>query len=112
MTHLCKIEEAAAELGVPVSGLKTAAETHGFIVKMGRAIRLERDRLPELIKKCRDQPKGQGSTSSNTDPTGTSETRDSRTAQRATQAANKLKRRLVPTSPQKDAQVLPMNRKT
>tara|TARA_R100001086_G_scaffold209999_1_gene125881 strand:+ start:202 stop:441 length:240 start_codon:yes stop_codon:yes gene_type:complete len=67
---LLSIDEAADELGVPKASIRTAAETHGFLVRMGRAVRVERDRLGELIEKCRDQPKGQGSTSSNTDRTG------------------------------------------
>lgn len=112
MTQLCTIDDIADELGVPKASLKTAAETHGFIVRIGRAIRLERERLPELLKKCRDQPKEQGSTSSNTDRTGTSETRGNPTAQRAAQAAQKLKKHSEHTSPQRAAQVLPMNRKT
>lgn len=112
MTALCRIEDAAEELGVPRASLRTAAENHGFIVRMGRAIRLERDRLPELLKKCRDQPKEQGSTSSSTARTGTSAIRGNPTAQRAAQAATKLKKRSVPTSPPKGGQVLPMSRRT
>ena len=112
MSQLCKIEEVAAELGVPKASLRTAAETHGFLVRMGRAIRLERDRLPELLKKCRDQPKEQGSTSSNTARTGTSEILGNPTAQRAAQAASKLKKPSRRTSQQEGGKVLPMSRKT
>ena len=112
MGLLCKIEEAAAEIGVPSASLRTAAENHGFIVRMGRAIRLERDRLPELLKKCRDHPKGQGSTNSNTDRTGISETKAKPTVQRAALAASRLKKPLAHTSQPKGAQVLPMNQKT
>jgi hypothetical protein len=112
MELLCKIEDAATELGVPPASLRTAAEAHGYLVRMGRAIRLERDRLPELLMKCRDHPKEQGSTNSPTAITGISATQASQTVQRAAQAAAKLKKRLGPTSPPKAAQVLPMSRKT
>jgi hypothetical protein len=61
MTNLCTIDEIAQEWNVPKASLRTAAEKHGFLVRIGRALRLERDRLPELLKKCRDQPKEQGS---------------------------------------------------
>lgn len=112
MTALCRIDEAADELGVPKASLRTAAENHGFIVRMGRAIRLERERLPELLKKCRDQPKEQGSTNSSTARTGTSGTLGNPTAQRAAQAASKLKKPSARTSPPKGGQVLPMSQKT
>ena len=112
MSQLCKIDEIAAELGVPKASLRTAAEQHGFLVRMGRAIRIERDRLPELLKKCRNQPKEQGSTSLNTASTGTSETQDSPIAQRAAQAALRLKKPSPRTSQQGGGKVLPMSRKT
>jgi hypothetical protein len=111
MTALCRIEEAAEELGVPRASLKTAAQKHGFIVRMGRAIRLERDRLPELLKKCRDQPREQGSTSSNIVPIGTSGTPGNQTVQRVAQAAMKLKKRSEHILPQKGEQEPPKNRK-
>ncbi|WPZ30710.1 HNH endonuclease [Sulfitobacter sp. OXR-159] len=50
MSQLCKIDEVAEELGVPKASLRTAAENHGFLVRIGSAIRLERDRLPELAE--------------------------------------------------------------
>ena len=109
---LLKIEQAAKELGVPVQSLKTAAQEHGYLVKMGRALRLERDRLDELVKKCRVQAREQGSTSSNTAHTGTSGTRASATAPRAAQAAQKLKKSSRRTSQPEDGKVLPMNRGT
>ena len=112
MTLLCTIEDAAQEIGVPVASLKTAAREHGYLVQMGRATRLERDRLKELARKCRVQPKEQGSTNSSTGLTGTSGTPVAPTAQRAAQAVKKLKNPSARTSPQKGAQVLPMSRKT
>jgi hypothetical protein len=112
MQQLCTIEQAARELGVPVTSLRSSAEKHGFIVRMGRAIRLDRNQLQELIKKCQGQPKGQGSTNSNTVQTGSSATQGNPTVQRAAQAAQRLKKPLAHTSQQKAAQVLPMNPKT
>ena len=50
--HLLTIEAAAAELGVPCKSLRTAAEAHGYLIRMGRAIRLDREQLPELLRKC------------------------------------------------------------
>lgn len=40
--HLLTIEAAAAELGVPCKSLRTAAEAHGYLIRMGLAIRLRR----------------------------------------------------------------------
>ncbi|WP_233243192.1 helix-turn-helix domain-containing protein [Thioclava sp. NG1] len=108
--QLITIDAAAEELGIPKASLRTAAEEHGFIVRMGRAIRLERDSLAELIRKCRDQRKARASTSSPTARTGTSAIPDSQTGQRAARAAQTLKKRSQPTSPQKGGQVTPLNR--
>ena len=58
MPRLLKIDEAAAELGVPTASLETAARMHGFVVYMGRARRIDPKTLPELIEKCRDMPRG------------------------------------------------------
>ncbi len=56
MPRLLTIDEAAAELGVPPGSLRTAAEKHGFLVMMGRARRIDPSTLPELIRKCRNEP--------------------------------------------------------
>lgn len=109
---LCSIQQAAATLGVPKASLRNAAETHGFIVRMGRAVLLESERLPDLVKKCRDQPKEQDSTNSNIVRTGTSETQANPTAARAARAATMLKKHSQHTSQQKAAKVLRMNRQT
>jgi len=106
------LEEAADDLGVPLRSLRTAAEEHGFLVQMGRAIRIDRNDYGRLVKKCQGQAKGQGSTSSRTARTGTSVTPDNPTAARATQAAQKLKKPSQPTSPRKGGQVVQMSRQT
>ena len=59
MPRLLTIDEAAAELGVPPGSLRTAAEKHGFLVMMGRARRIDPSTLPELIRKCRNEPVAQ-----------------------------------------------------
>lgn len=112
MQNLCTVEDAARELGVPATGLRTEAKRHGYIIKIGRAIRLDRNQLGELLLKCQGQPKGQGSTNSNTARTGLSATRANPTGQRAAQAAQRLKKPSAHTSPPKGGQVLPMNLKT
>ncbi|MER5171626.1 hypothetical protein [Thioclava kandeliae] len=110
--ELITLKDAAEELGVPVRSLTTAAEEHGFIVYMGRAKRLEKDSLGELIKKCRAQPKAPASTNSPTGHSGISETQANPIGQRAAQAAKMLRKRSQPTSPQKGAQVTPLSRRT
>ena len=109
---LMTLDQAAKELGVPKGSLKTAAQEHGFIVRMGRAIRIDKNDFPKLVKACRDQAKAPASTSSNTGRTGISATPEGPTSQRAAQAAKKLKKRSRPTSPQKDGTVLQMSRPT
>lgn len=108
--ELMTIDAAAAELGIPRNSLKTAAEQHGYLVRMGRAIRIEKERLGELISKCRDQQKAPASISSRTVRTGTSATPDSPTNQRAAQAAQMLKKPSQHTSPPKGGQVMPLTR--
>lgn len=62
MARLLTIDEAAEQLGVPPGSLRTAAQRHGLLVKMGRAVRIDPDDLPELIDRCRDRPRDQDST--------------------------------------------------
>lgn len=109
---LTSLPKAAKELGVPVNSLRTAATEHGFLIRMGRAVRIDRNDYGSLVKKCRDQARAQGSTNSSTARTGTSGTPASRTDQRAAQAAQKLKKRSRHTSQPEGAKVLPMSRET
>ena len=91
MPRLLTINEAAAELGVPPGSLRTAAEKHGFVVMMGRARRIDPSTIPELIRKCRNEPVARHTAdrvtprSRVTDPA----TRDG--TQRALESAAKLK---------------------
>lgn len=109
---LCTLTDAAKHLGIPKASLQTAAEKHGYIVRMGRAIRIETDRLGELVKKCRDQQRAQGSTNTSTGQNGISSTPELSPAQRAAQIAERLKNPSPATSRTAGGTVLRMNRKT
>ena len=56
MPRLLTIKAAAEELGIPPGSLRTAAEAHGLLVRMGRALRIDPETLPELIELCRGNP--------------------------------------------------------
>lgn len=57
MVKLLTIEQAAKLLNVPKGSLRAAAEEHGFLVRMGRAIRLDEYHLGDLVEKCKVPPK-------------------------------------------------------
>ncbi|MET4684882.1 hypothetical protein [Brevundimonas faecalis] len=59
MPTLLTIEEAAERLAVPYKSLRRAAVQHGHLIRIGRAIRIDADMLPDLVARCR-QPVGQG----------------------------------------------------
>lgn len=57
MSSLLTLEEAADRLGgIPLKSLRRAAVAHGHLVKIGRAVRIDADRLPDLIDQCRQPP--------------------------------------------------------
>ncbi len=60
------VEEAAATIGVPPGSLRRAAKQHGYLVQMGRHLRIERRTLEELIAKCRVDPEEHASTDGRT----------------------------------------------
>ena len=91
MPRLLTIDEAAAELGVPPGSLRTAAEKHGFMVMMGRARRIDPSTIPELIRKCRNEPIPQDRGNRHPPESRVSATRAGDTSQRALQSAAKLK---------------------
>ena len=62
MTRLLTLEEAAAERGVSARGLRRDAERLGFLVKIGRAVRIDPNDLGEFVKQCRVNPKEQDCT--------------------------------------------------
>ena len=93
MPRLLTIDEAAEQLGVPCGSLRTAAQRHGYLVKMGRAVRIDPDTLGELIELCRENPQGPDSTSAPkaaAPATGLSATADN-SCQRALATAERLK---------------------
>lgn len=94
---LATLDEAAHELGVPKMSLRNAAETHGLLVRMGRALRIERASYPELIEACRKKPKEPAYTSGRREST-TSETLVKSTDRPARAVAAMLKERSPITS--------------
>ena len=61
--RLLTIKAPADATGVPVVSLRSAAEKHGYLIRMGRAVRVSPDKLPELIQLCHNKPREQGSKS-------------------------------------------------
>ncbi len=94
---LVTIAQAAADLGVPMGSLRTAAEQHGYLIHMGRAVRIDPSCYKELIHKCRVKPQEQGSINAPTPAFSTSATLASGTDQQALEAAMRLKRLSRPT---------------
>lgn len=100
MGHVPKLltfEQAAKELNVPVTALRTVADQHGKTVRIGRVLRLEETDLKELVRLCRVKPKVPVS-SGETDPpkesslSGKSETQESSQSLPARQIGRQLKR--------------------
>ena len=102
MPRLLTVDEAAKELGVPRGSLRTAAERHGFLVRMGRHTRIDPNTLPELVEKCRGNPQERDSTNAST-AYGSSAT-GSDPCQRALATAAKLKECSRDTSRNETAQ--------
>ncbi|MEH7826822.1 hypothetical protein [Gemmobacter denitrificans] len=98
MGVLLTIAEAATLIGVPKASLRTAAERHGFLIRMGRAIRIDPDQLPELLRKCQNTPKAPASTGTNRVENGSSATLDAKKLQQAQQTVQKLRNSLRNTS--------------
>ena len=88
---LLTLDQAAKQLGVPRGSLRTAAETHGYLVRMGRALRIDPETLSELIKLCRDQKQVPASTNSKAE-SSSSGIPAAHNNQRALETAEKLKR--------------------
>lgn len=101
MPRLLTLDEAATELGVKKGSLRSVAQQYGFLVKMGRCIRIDADTLGELIEKCRDSAKDPASTDAAT-PAFTSSGTVPGSTQRARETAERLKR-LSPGTSRKGA---------
>ena len=48
MNRLLTIDEAAEQLGVPRGSLRAAAEEHGYLVRMGRSVRIDPNDLGKV----------------------------------------------------------------
>ena len=99
MSQLLTLEEAAEKLGVPVAGIRCEAERHGFLVRMGRSLRIEADTLGELIEKCRENPQDRASTgivpaaSTTSAKAGNSSARARETARKLKESSRRTSRR-------------------
>ena len=107
---LATLDEAAHELGVPKMSLRNAAETHGLLVRMGRALRIERASYPELIEACRKKPR-EPACISGRQVSGTSAIPAATTYRPAREVAEMLKSRSPTTSPRAEGQLVPLQRK-
>ena len=100
MSRLLTLDEAAADLGVPRASLRVAAERHGYLVRMGRALRIDPNDIPELVEKCREPQKAPASTAGPT-TAATSSATTAGQSQQALEIAETLKRRSRAISPQR-----------
>jgi hypothetical protein len=100
---LLTIEQAAAALSVPRGSLKAAAEQHGMLIRMGRAIRLDPETLEELVKLCREPQKAPVSTGGHARTSGSSATRAVPIDQRAHQIAARLKGHYTASTPKPES---------
>ena len=100
MPRLLTLDEAANELGVPPGSLRSAAARHGLLVRMGRAIRVDPNDLPELIRSCQDKRKAPDCTAVEA-ASGPSATRADDSSQRALATAERLKGLSRGTSPER-----------
>lgn len=89
---LLTVDVAAERIGVPRASLRRAAEIHGFLVRIGRAIRIDENTLPELIAKCRNEPKERVYTGTRERVNGSFETLADQKLQQARQTAQSLKK--------------------
>ena len=109
--QLLTVKETAEALGVPVGALRRVAEKHGYLVRMGRAIRLDPETLPELIERCRDQKLPPASTSAPTGAVYSTSATAAESSARARETAEKLKARSRVTSrtrTDRQARVIPI----
>lgn len=110
---LLTIEEASERLRLPAQSLRSAAEAHGYLVRVGRSVRIVESELAEIVEKCRCQPKARASSSENEKaetPSGSSRIRGSQSVARAQQIAEKLKTSSRNTSRGKPGEVVPLDR--
>jgi len=108
---LATLPEAAEELGVPMKSLRKVAEDHGFLVRIGRAVKIQRADYEGIIRACRSEPKERAFTSAGTTGFGSSAKTDAQIVQRANETVAKLKSPSRTTSPQGIAQAAQLPRR-
>lgn len=108
---LLTVDQAAAQLNIPVRSLRRAAEEHGLLVRMGRAVRIDPETMPELIQKCRNAPKVRASTGTPQKASGSFETLADQKLQQAQQTAQMLKSNSPSISQKKTGQLARFPRK-
>lgn len=108
--NLATIDEAAAELGINKGSLKATAERHGFLVRIGRFSRIDRNTYQELIDRCREKPQELAFTSDKTKVCGSSETPVTLTNQQVLATVEMLKGRSRPTSQARGSSPAPVTR--
>lgn len=108
MHRLLTIDEAAERLGVPRAALRSEAERHGYLVRMGRAVRIDPNDLEELVDKCRDQVKAPDLSGARMASTASVTGNDA--CQRARETAERLKASSRRTSPNGTGPMAPQSR--
>lgn len=88
---LATLEEAAQELGVPKGSLRSAAEEHGYLVRMGRAVRIDRNDFEALVEKCKEPAQANASSGFHAVRKSLPPHKESQTAIRVQKAAERLK---------------------
>ena len=114
MARLLSIPEAARALGVPEASLRSAAERYGFIVRMGRSVRVDSQQFDQLVRKCQDAPRAPASTGESHAMTGAgsgSSATPEPKLQPAQQIADMLKKPSRPTSPGKPGGVVALRKR-
>ncbi|MBY6056348.1 hypothetical protein [Leisingera daeponensis] len=88
---LTTFEEAAQELGVPKGSLRTAATEHGYLVRMGRAVRIDRNDFEALVEKCKEPAQANASSGFHAVRQSLPTPKESQTAIRVQKATERLK---------------------
>lgn len=105
------IPEAAERLGWPKATTERAARDLGLLIMAGNRKRINPNDLPEIIDKCRSEPKDRAFISAKTPGFGSSATPGAATAQQALESAARLKKPLPNISQSETAQPAPIRQK-
>ena len=108
--QLVKLEQAAIDLGVPKASLLSTARRLGLLVRMGRAVRIDRNSYEELVRRCQEKPREPASTVAQTLESGTSAIPALPTDQQARATVAMLKGRSRRTSPAEEPSQAPVTR--